>query len=424
MGFGFGITALISLGYLSLLRFPFLLTILVWASIFSMAVLFGAAGYFSYEKAKEWDDAEPQKFSDNAIKYTKFAAYGFYALGVTVLVVSCCLVRQIQLAIGCVKAAGKAINNMVLILLVPILQTIGLIVFWAVWSYYAVHLASLGEITTRDLPVGVDGTEIAVRQFEFNDELVVRCGWFMLFCLFWTAGFIVAVGDMVVAMAVSKWYFTPNKSTVSSLTVVSSMTTTVIFHLGTCAYGSLIISIIKLIRTVIAKIQKKVAEMTNQSIANCLLCCCQCFFCYLESCMKFINKNAYIQCAIFGTPFCQSGRKAFFLILRNAFRIAAVSYVSAAVLAIGKLFISSVTTVVAYFVMMEQIEDDRLNHVAGPLVIVFFISYVLADMFMDVFEVGIAAILHCFVADEEMFSGNARYADGEWSEYINANSER
>ena len=140
--------------------------------------------------------------------------------------------------------------------------------------------------------------------------------------------------------------------------------------------------------------------------------------------MKFINKNAYIQCAIFGTPFCQSGRKAFFLILRNAFRIAAVSYVSAAVLAIGKLFISSVTTVAAYFVMMEQMEDDRLNHVAGPLVLVFFISYVLADMFMDVFEVGIATILHCFVADEEMFSGNARYADGEWSEYINANSER
>jgi hypothetical protein len=60
----------------------------------------------------------------------------------------------------------------------------------------------------------------------------------------------------------------------------------------------------------------------------------------LEKCMKFINKNAYIQCAIFGTPFCHSARKAFYLILRNAAWIGAVSYVSAAVLVVGKLFIS------------------------------------------------------------------------------------
>ena len=405
-----------------MLRFPFLLTMVVWISIFSMAGLFGIAGYFSYQKANQWEDEE--KFSDNAITYTRYASYAFYILGGIVLVVSCCMIQQIQLAIGCVKAAGKAINNMVLILLVPVIQTVGLIIFWLIWSYYAVHLASLGNITTRNLPVGLDGTEIAIRRFEFNDDLVIKCGWYLLFCLFWTAGFIVAVGDMVVAMAISKWYFATDKSRISSIIVGTSISTTCIYHLGTCAYGSLIISIIKLIRTILAKIQKKVAELSNQSIANCLLCCCQCFFCYLESCMKFINKNAYIQCAIFGTPFCQSGRKAFFLILRNAFRIAAVSYVSAAVLIIGKLFISSVTTVLAYFVMMEHVDEDRLNHVAGPLVLVYFISYVLADMFMDVFEVGIATILHCFVADEEMFSGTARYAEGELNDYITQNSER
>ena len=32
--------------------------------------------------------------------------------------------------------------------------------------------------------------------------------------------------------------------------------------------------------------------------------------------MRFLNKNAYIQTAIFGSSFCTSAKEAFFLILR------------------------------------------------------------------------------------------------------------
>ena len=47
--------------------------------------------------------------------------------------------------------------------------------------------------------------------------------------------------------------------------------------------------------------------------------------------MRFINKNAYIQTAIFGTGFCTSAKEAFFLILRNAARIAAITCKSTSV---------------------------------------------------------------------------------------------
>ena len=133
--------------------------------------------------------------------------------------------------------------------------------------------------------------------------------------------------------------------------------------------------------------------------------------------MKFINKNAYIQCAIFGTSFCPSARSAFYLILRNAMRIGAVSYVSAAVLIIGKLFISTLTTASAYYCIVEYLEIDLYSN-AGPVVFIFIISYVMADMFMDVFEIGIMTILHCFVADEEMFGGTPRYAEGNLKAWI------
>jgi hypothetical protein len=54
--------------------------------------------------------------------------------------------------------------------------------------------------------------------------------------------------------------------------------------------------------------------------------------------------------------------------------VAAITYVSAAVLIVGKLFISSVTTGVGYYLITDQIENE-LNSVAGPMVLIFLISY-------------------------------------------------
>jgi hypothetical protein len=88
-----------------------------------------------------------------------------------------CLRKALQTAIGCVKQAGRAVNHMFLILLIPLLQTGALLFFLVAFVYYAVHLPSLGEITSQDIPVSLrDGAEIAVRQFEVND-FVGRCTW-------------------------------------------------------------------------------------------------------------------------------------------------------------------------------------------------------------------------------------------------------
>lgn len=302
------------------------------------------------------------------------------------LVLTVCLRKQIQTAIGCVKEAGRAVNHMFLILLVPVLQAVGLLAFLVVFIFYSVNLASLGEITTKELPVDEAGqTQITLRQFEF-DDFVQRCGWYYLFCFFWTANFIVAVGDMIIALAVAHYYFARNKMTIGSWTVLQSMWQVLFYHLGTCAYGSLIIAIIQFIRAIIARLQRE-AKKVNSKIAQCILCCCQCCFWCLENCMKFLNKNAYIQTAIFSTPFCKSARKAFFLIVRNAARVATLTYVSSAVLIVGKLFISAVTTLLGYLVIVENMENE-LNSVGGPVAIIFLISYWLSDFFMDVFDMG------------------------------------
>jgi hypothetical protein len=135
----------------------------------------------------------------------------------------CCLRKQIQLAVGCVKETGKAMHRMPLIIMLPVLQAAGFVAFMIVFMIYAVHLASLGQVSVQEFTTNFNtGTEVAVRMYSF-DTYVYRCAWYFLFCFFWTSSFIVACGDMMVAMCFAKWYFSKDKSTVGSRTVLGSV---------------------------------------------------------------------------------------------------------------------------------------------------------------------------------------------------------
>ena len=70
--------------------------------------------------------------------------------------------------------------------------------------------------------------------------------------------------QIVVAMAVATWYFSRDKSTTGSGTVLSSVKTSLFYHSGTAAFGSLIIAIIKTIRAIVAYIQKKTKDTHNK----------------------------------------------------------------------------------------------------------------------------------------------------------------
>ena len=130
----------------------------------------------------------------------------------------------------------------------------------------------------------------------------------------------------------------------------------------------------------------------------------------IEKCMKFLNKNAYIQTAIFGYSFCTAARKAFFLILRNLKRITAVAMVAGVVLFMGKLIVPVAVAFVAYNVLQSL----DLHGIFLPLVITFVISFMTMEMFNEVFDMCIATVLQCYVADEEMFGdgGGVMYVPG------------
>jgi len=128
---------------------------------------------------------------------------------------------------------------------------------------------------------------------------------------------------------------------------------------------------------------------------RCIQCCLWC----LEKCIKFLNKNAYIQVAILGTDFCTSAKNAFMLIGRNFARFGVVATLGSVIHGLGYLFIMAVTTVLGYFVL-QGLHPDIAPII--PVILYLIVSYVAAKLYMNVFGLAVDTMLQCFIATEEM----------------------
>jgi len=290
---------------------------------------------------------------------------------------------------------------------------------------YCLYLASSGEIETYTESYEYMGQTVTAeyKQYTFSENQRYA-GLYLLFSWFWTSEFIIAMGQLVVALAVSTWYFTRDRdSKIGNTNVIWSIKTTFRYHAGSAAFGALIIAIIKTIRAVIAYLQKK-AKKSGNKLAMLVLCIIQCCMWCVEKTMKFINKNAYIQIAIFGFGFCKAARRAFFLIARNILRIAAVSIVSSFVLLIGKILVPVGTTTIAYLYFTSSGDSEQLASMWAPLFFIFFLAFFTVQMFNEVFGMAIWTILQCFVADEEMFGDSVMFCPGSLKDCITTTQKK
>jgi hypothetical protein len=204
------------------------------------------------------------------------------------------------------------------------------------------------------------------------------------------------------------------------------------YHLGSAAFGSLIIAIVKMVRAWVGKVQadaKRVAATSGNKhiikVAEVVLCCVQCCLWCIEKCLKFINKNAYIQIAIFSTSFCVSAKNAFFLIMRNILRIASVAVVDHIIKYICRGFVAVVASGLCYYALAYDEEMVRsISSPVGPVVFAFVLAWFTAGMFASVFDMGMSTLIQCFIADEEMFTGSERYADEDLHQFFDNNGDK
>ena len=159
------------------------------------------------------------------------------------------------------------------------------------------------------------------------------------------------------------------------------------FHMGTLAFGSMLITIMQLIRILTEIIRRKVQSQpgANNACVKCICCCLTCFVAYLDKCVKFIAKNAYIQTAITGSNFCKAAYQAFCLMVRNAARFSVTFLVSRLLIMIGKLAITVLTAWICYIIIMNSYLQYRIYSPVVPIIVVAVLALMISEVFMAVY---------------------------------------
>ena len=180
---------------------------------------------------------------------------------------------------------------------------------------------------------------------------------------------------MTLSGAFASYYWCFNKDEVPFFAILGSFYRCVRFHLGSIAFGSLLVAVVRFIRVILEYIDgkcKKYADNTFVRVVSCLFRCC--FWC-LENFLKFINKNAFIMIAIYGKAFCASARDAFFLLVENGVRAVVLNALSDFLLFLSKLAVTGIVSTGAFFVLTNQtptlVTFEGLNFYWAPLAVSF-----------------------------------------------------
>ncbi|XP_037084148.1 choline transporter-like 2 [Pollicipes pollicipes] len=361
-------------------------------------------------------------------------------LCVILLLVVLILCKRLRVAIEVIDQASRAVTSTLSTLAFPLLPWLLQLCAVALFTTLALYIASMGrarylvsnlparcrntcagysfnatcEPDTFESTCRVQCPEAECRFVQYEKfQVIPYLHAYNIFALFWTLFFLSAFGEMVLAGTFSSWYWTFDKSKdLPKTPLMDSTSRTFRYHMGTLAFGSLIIAIIRVVRVTLEYIYKKCKRHPGSSVARAVLCCCRCCMWCLEKFMRFINRNAYIMTATYGTNFCSSAKDAFLLIMRNVLRVVAVDAVCDFLLFLGKAVITVGITVASFFFLDHRIPIRGLDKFVPnthyswlPIVTIAIGCFFISSLFFSVYNMAVDTLFLCFLEDLERNDG-------------------
>ncbi|XP_023272090.1 choline transporter-like protein 2 isoform X1 [Seriola lalandi dorsalis] len=345
--------------------------------------------------------------------------------------------KRLLIAVALIKEASRAIGHVMCSLFFPLFTFVLLAIVIAYWAVTAVFLSTSNEPIykvfnesicehSRKVCDPADFTSSPMQTqcpdsqclFAFYGgetvyhKYLIGLQFYNVFLFFWCANFVIGLGQMTLAGAFASYYWAFVKpDDMPAFPVFSSLGRSLRYHTGSLAFGSLILSIVQIIRVLLEYLDHKLKGAQNK-FAKFLLCCLKCCFWCLEKFIKFLNRNAYIMVAIYGKNFCTSARDAFFLLMRNMIRVAILDKVTDFLLFLGKLLIVGLVGVFAFFFFSGRVkafEDTapNLHYYWVPIMTVVVGSYLIAHGFFSVYAMCVDTLFLCFCEDLERNDGSA-----------------
>ncbi|KAL0993018.1 hypothetical protein UPYG_G00102240 [Umbra pygmaea] len=445
---GLVIAVLLSLLFIVLLRY--LAGIMVWVMIVMVILVIG---YGIFHCSMEYVNLKSEPGSNVTLKdlgfQTDFSVYlhirqtwlaFIIILSIVELVIILLLIflrNRLLIAIALIKEASRAIGHVMSALFYPLFTFALLVMVIAYWAVTAVFLSTSNQAVYKvfnetaceysrqncdpaNFSTSVMQTECPRSQCLFAfyggetvyHKYLIGLQFYNVFLFFWCANFVTALGQMTLAGAFASYYWAFVKpDDMPAFPIFASLGRSLRYHTGSLAFGSLILSIIQVIRVLLEYIDHKLQGAQNKC-TKFLLCCLKCCFWCLEKFIKFLNRNAYIMVALYGKNFCTSARDAFFLLMRNMIRVAVLDKVTDFLLFLGKLLIMGLVGIFAFFFFSGRVKAfestaPTLNYYWVPILTVVLGSYLIAHGFFSVYAMCVDTLFLCFCEDLERNDGSA-----------------
>uniref|UniRef100_A0A8C5BLT3 Choline transporter-like protein n=1 Tax=Gadus morhua TaxID=8049 RepID=A0A8C5BLT3_GADMO len=445
---GLLIAAAVSLTFILLLRFT--AGLLLWVTILAVMLL---VAYGMWYCSRELSGLGERPGSDVAIMEVGFhtdlqvylqlrqtwVIFLVFLGGIeaSIMLMLIFLRGRVQVAITLLREASKATGHIMSSLFYPLITFLLLALFISYWAVTAVlvhsnRFANERAHTSANPPpapmqtfnrksnwsaaarascegsrctFALYGGETPYHRYLFLLQL------FNLLACLWLLNFSLALEQCTLAGAFASYYWARRRPRdVPPCPLFSSFSRAVRYHTGSLAFGSLILSVVQLARILLEYLDEKLRG-ANNVVARFIVCCLKCCFWCLERFIRYMNRNAYIMVAIYGTNFCTSAREAFFLLMRNVVRVAVLDRVTDFLLFLGKLLIAGGVGVLAFFVFDRKltifVEVPDLNFYWVPIVTVFLGSYLIAHGFFSVYAMCVDTLFLCFCEDLERNDGSA-----------------
>jgi len=406
-----------------------------------------------WKKARQLDETGGNPDQAQA---AKIIAYIIFVLTIIFALIILFLRKRIAIAVEVVKEASRAISDLKSAILFPIFPLILGLAYFVFWTWgcltiFSVRTSTKVEIASgdragiqtiyawqkaqSDLPPISNPPDtpafIEYTAYEFDEEMQKPFVVFF-FHLLWNVQFLIYLTFGVISGAIADWYFTKRDENGKKIRgngegelcrcpILSSFCRIVKFHLGTILFGAFIIACVQLIRAAVKYIEENSKGKANK-VQKAIFCAIQCCLKCLECCLDKLSKNAFIWNAIYGDCFCYSAAASFKLLWRNLARVAAINMVSGYLLLIGKVVVAVLTAgIVGLILTAAEPFKTEVGSPVFPVLVTMLLAFMVASLFMVVYETTIDTIFLCFLVDEEdggdMFAGKSlqkvigKYAD-------------
>lgn len=169
--------------------------------------------------------------------------------------------------------------------------------------------------------------------------------------LFWVLCYIGEKNKLIYMIGAAQFYFSSDKNKTGSAGVISAMAIANFKHAGSVALGSLIHTLIAILRAIVDAMVDAANRKTENAFVMIIGCLLKCCMACIEGWIEWLNTCAYAYMAISGDPYCKSAWNGFMLSLKHLVKFYFADTLATMFVWIGILSITALNTGTCFLIM-------------------------------------------------------------------------